>query len=139
MCRPFYNVMGCPISYVCITYNKSSCKCLIFYVASSVVPLLQYQRLFHQVMIASHTLHGITQSIHLCKVMICSSQTPPFPFLKVTHFPKYNCIISSTLHNISIYSIQKGVKFSCRLVAFVVPFLQGHGVYPFYKGHGMLH
>ena len=41
---PFYNVMGCPVSYVCITYN-TSCKCLKFFVTSSVVPILQDQRL----------------------------------------------------------------------------------------------
>ena len=88
-----------------------------------------------------HHIHYMASHIVsiYARLWYCSSKAPPFPFLKVTHFPKYNCIISSTLHNISIYSIQKGVKFSCRLVAFVVPFLQGHGVYPFYKGHGMLH
>ena len=110
-------------------------QCLKFYVTSSVVPLLQDQRLIHQVMIASHTLHGITQSIHLCKVMICSSQAPPFPFLKVTHF---TCSWSQVeqkvqLHHIQYITqyihIQKGVEFS------IVPFLQGHGVYvyPIYK------
>ena len=90
----------------------------------------------HQVMIASHTLHGITQSIHLCKVMILQliSTTVPFfdgyPFHQFMQLGRTSSTIASYLVHYTIYPYTIYRRVSNSLVD-----LQ-HLLCPFYKVMG---
>ena len=105
---PFYKVMGCPIRFVCITHSKCinqsthTCKCMLFYLASSIVPHLQDPKDVPQVMISTHTLHDIMQPIHICESIVYQLAILAVPFLQgCLVYPFYMLMEGTTLSTIA--------------------------------------